>query len=107
MASWAAPHDWRAGELAATSLASGTVNMNQQLYGNMDWLGTTHDHSGGTRGNNKVGPVIYFDLMDQGLPATPGSTASRMFASGTNVSLSIGGTSTFAIVNSTHSHPGL
>lgn len=100
------PHDWRAGDLAAVASASGTVNMNNQVFGNMDWLGSTHDHSGGTRGNNKVGPVIWVDLMDQGLPVSPGSTASRMFASGTNVSVSIGGSNTYAIVSATHSHPG-
>ncbi len=104
MASWAAPYDWKAGDLAATASASGTVDMNQQVYGNMEWLGSTHDHSGGTKGNNQVGPVIYIDHMDQNIPAQPGASTLRLFATGTTFGWHDGAAATYFAANSTHTH---
>lgn len=111
MASWEQPHDWSAGELASTASASGTVNMNNQIYGNMNWLGTTHDHTGGTKGASTLGPVAYVDFIADGRGASGISpTAQRMWVAGTagtTIFIANGTTSSFAAVNTTHSHPGL
>ena len=108
MASWAVPHDWIAGDLASTSSASRVVDMNQQVYGNLDWLGSTHDHAGGTRGNDQVGPVMYMDLVSDGTGATGiTATVQRMWSSGTagtTIWVGNGTTSSFTAANSTHSH---
>jgi hypothetical protein len=104
MASWAEPHDWIAGDLAATASANGTVDMNQQVYGNMLWLGTTHDHAGGTRGNNQVGPVSYVAFIDKGAAAVATATAQRLYYVGTAFKYNAGATGTYILTNSTHTH---
>lgn len=110
MASWQVLHGWKAGDLAATVSAVGTVDMNKQVQGNIEWLGTTHDHSGGTRGNSQVGPVIYIDLLDDGTgSAGISATAQRMWTTGgagTSIWVANGTTSSFEVVNATHSHAG-
>jgi hypothetical protein len=110
MASWAEPINWKAGDLASTLSASGTIDMNQQIYGNMNWLGTTHDHSGGTRGNSTLGLIQYLDFIADGTGASAISpTAQRMWTagtSGTSMWVANGTTSSFVAVNTTHSHAG-
>ena len=110
MSSWEAPHNWRSGELAATVTASGTINMNNQVYSNMDWLGTTHDHSGGTHGASTLGLVTWIDLIDDGTgDAGISATAQRMWTTGgagTSIWAANGTTSSFEVVNATHSHVG-
>ena len=84
--------------------------MNNQVYGNMDWIGTTHDHSGGTHGAGTIGPLIYFDLVTGGNGASGiSATAQRMWTagtSGTTIWVANGTTSSFVAANTTHSHAG-
>ena len=111
MASWAAPHRWSAGDLAATASASGTVNMNQQVYGNMDWLGTTHHHSGGTDGNDQLGPVAWADLNRAADPGSAGAGSLRIWATSAVVSAPntqvfwyAGATAVVQLIDTSHTH---
>ena len=110
MASWEAPHDWSAGHLAATASASGTVDMNNQVRGNMDHLGTTHHHSGGTDGNSQLGPVAWIDVNRAASPASAGAGTLRSWATSAVAGTSgqyfffAGATAVVQLIANTHTH---
>jgi hypothetical protein len=111
MASWAIPVDWSAGDMAANASASGTYNMNQQVQGNMEWLGTTHHHSGGTDGNSGLGPVSFVDIARGASPASAGAGTLRSWATAAVHSAPnaqyyffAGATAVVQLIDTSHSH---
>tara|TARA_R110000751_G_scaffold134113_3_gene236541 strand:+ start:608 stop:949 length:342 start_codon:yes stop_codon:yes gene_type:complete len=111
MASWEVPHDWSAGNLAATSSASATANMNAQVRGNMDWLATSHHHSGGTDGNSGLGPVAFVDIARGASPSSAGAGTLRSWATAAVHSAPnaqyyffAGATAVVQLIDTSHSH---
>ena len=112
MPSWAVPIEWRVGDMAATASSTSTMDMNQQVFGNMDWLGTTHSHSGGTDGNSSLGPVAWVDLFRAADPSSAGASTARVFGGTGAISGSDGevffftgaGVATVQLISTGHTH---
>jgi hypothetical protein len=110
MASWEVPHDWSAGNLAATSSASATANMNAQVRGNMDWLATTHHHSGGTDGTAGLGPASWVDMARGASPASAGAGTLRSWGTSAVAGTAgqyfyfAGATAVVQLIANTHTH---
>ena len=94
------PSTWASGTIVTATF------LNEQVQGNMEFLGTSHRHSSGTagEGGGSLGPISYVDFNIAAAPAAPAATAMRLYASGTELKGIIGATATIAFSDTGHEH---
>lgn len=101
MPTWIQPSTW-----AANTIVRSTF-LDEQIKGNMDYVGTTHRHSTGTAGEGAgfIGPVAWSDYKGAVPPAAPtNATLFRVIATATNIGFMNSASATFYFGDTAHEH---
>ena len=101
MPTYFAPSTWATGTIVTSTF------LDQQIFENMKYVGTTHRHSTGTAGEGQgyIGPITYLDAKGAAVPAAPtNATVARVFATATALGWQSSASSTFYFANTLHEH---
>jgi hypothetical protein len=101
MATFTTPSTWASGTIVTETF------LDTQIFGNMQYMGTTHRHSTGTAGEGAgyLGPISYLDNKGAAVPTAPAnSTIARVYATATSLGWRASNSSTYYFGDTLHEH---